>query len=87
MAKYVQNIPPFPKSSKIKKRDEDEINEKFSALNLEDFSEDEKKSKKKSKKKKKDSFINDSSSDEDLFDHDEEYIPMKTRSSKKKAAL
>ena len=87
MAKYVQNIPSFPKSSKIKKRDEDEINEKFNALNIEEISEEEKKSRKKSKKKKKDSFINDSSSDEDLLDNDEEYIPIRTRASKKKAAI
>ena len=86
MAKYVQNIPTFPKSSKIKKRDEDEIHEKFMALNLEESSEDETKSKKKSKKKKKDSFINDSS-DEDLLDNDESYNPIITRASKKKAAI
>ena len=42
MAKYVQNIPTFPKSSKIKKRDEDEINARFEALNLEESSEEEK---------------------------------------------
>ena len=65
---------------KIKKRDEDELEEKLNCLTLNDSSEDEKQVK---KIKKKYSFINDSSSSEE-DDNDPEYIP-KTRASKKKA--
>ena len=53
MAEYIRNIPSFPKSLKIKKRDEDELDERLNALTLNDNSEKNDNKVKKCKKSKK----------------------------------